>query len=573
MLPKIPIQPLPQLLGIPESTLRLLIVLLSAYPAAYLYRVWALPRWSNQPNALNAYHAFVGLLFSYFFCDTDIVHSLATVFATYFISVALAPRSPNLANGLIFTVNMGYLLWGYYYKQTIDYDLGWTCPQCVLCLKLIGYGADVCDGQAARLRAKKAANEKVIDKKQQEDSNAAITADVTLPLKIFDDATSVVTEVPSFLRLLGFSYHPTTFLVGPQLTFAYYDGALKRGVRGAQDPVEEAAIRSAKNGAKRPFLNGRDLRALRCFSLSLLYMIGTQLAGALLPIKVMITPEAENWSMLYRITYMAISLKGVLMRYLGVWLMSEGACVLSGLGYNGISATGASLWDGLANVYPGHFELATQLTTIVVSFNVNTNRWVKRYIFKRLRFLGNKHISSFAALFFLAIWHGLHPGYFLTFGMEFLDMEAERRVAILWRRATGGKPLNSGLFSIFLSIIGWLWVCLQLTYGLVTMELLILERGMLLWSRVGFFGFWLSMGMIIFTIVINIAFRPSRRPATITTVVSEKAPATQQLATDTNVKERRASVLEEIDELTTTADKVAAKFNEILKEEPSMPIE
>jgi hypothetical protein len=32
--------------------------------------------------------------------------------------------------------------------------------------------------------------------------------------------------------------------------------------------------------------------------------------------------------------------------------MSEGACVMSGLGYNGSSTTGTSKWDGLANVYP-----------------------------------------------------------------------------------------------------------------------------------------------------------------------------------------------------------------------------
>lgn len=32
----------------------------------------------------------------------------------------------------------GYLLAGYYYTATLDYDIKWTMPQCVLTLKLIG---------------------------------------------------------------------------------------------------------------------------------------------------------------------------------------------------------------------------------------------------------------------------------------------------------------------------------------------------------------------------------------------------------------------------------------------------
>lgn len=71
-----------------------------------------------------------------------------------------------------------------------------------------------------------------------------------------------------------------------------------------------------------------------------------------------------------------------------------------------------------------------------------------RNVYKRLKFLGNRHISQSAALVFLAVWHGLHSGtsldfrlkvvlyfnivfftgYYLCFFIEFLIMNAEKQV-------------------------------------------------------------------------------------------------------------------------------------------------
>lgn len=53
-----------------------------------------------------------------------------------------------------------------------------------------------------------------------------------------------------------------------------------------------------------------------------------------------------------------------------------------------------------------------------------------RYIFKRLKFLGNKDISQATTLFFLAIWHGLFSGYFMNFFLEFPIIKFEREVRI-----------------------------------------------------------------------------------------------------------------------------------------------
>jgi lysophospholipid acyltransferase 5 len=52
-----------------------------------------------------------------------------------------------------------------------------------------------------------------------------------------------------------------------------------------------------------------------------------------------------------------------------------------------------------------------------------------RYIYKRLRFLGNRSLSQAIALFFLAAWHGLHMGYYVCFFMELIVMLFEKDVS------------------------------------------------------------------------------------------------------------------------------------------------
>ena len=51
-----------------------------------------------------------------------------------------------------------------------------------------------------------------------------------------------------------------------------------------------------------------------------------------------------------------------------------------------------------ANVRLRIFEGASMMQHMIDSFNINTNAWVMHYVYKRLRFLNNKHMSQFGAL-------------------------------------------------------------------------------------------------------------------------------------------------------------------------------
>lgn len=80
------------------------------------------------------------------------------------------------------------------------------------------------------------------------------------------------------------------------------------------------------------------------------------------------------------------------------------------------------------------------------------------YIFKRLKFLGNKLLSQALALFFLAIWHGLHSGYLVCFQMELLIVIVERQVRFVCLTRMGWPaltfPCESGETATLKALLG-----------------------------------------------------------------------------------------------------------------------
>lgn len=61
----------------------------------------------------------------------------------------------------------------------------------------------------------------------------------------------------------------------------------------------------------------------------------------------------------------------------------------------------------------------------------------QRYVYKRLKFLNNRYVSQVSALVFLAVWHGLHSGYYACFFMEFVVMNFERDVSVIAKLKCG----------------------------------------------------------------------------------------------------------------------------------------
>lgn len=120
------------------------------------------------------------------------------------------------------------------------------------------------------------------------------------------------------------------------------------------------------------------------------------------------------------------------MKYYGVWALTEGSCILSGIGYNGINAkTGSASWDRLTNVKPLEIESAQNVRAYLGAWNINTNLWLRNYMFLRVTPKGKKpgFRATLATFVTSAFWHGFFPGYYLAFVLAaLLQTVAKRKV-------------------------------------------------------------------------------------------------------------------------------------------------
>ncbi|CAK1554805.1 unnamed protein product [Leptosia nina] len=272
--------------------------------------------------------------------------------------------------------------------ESEDYDITWTMPHCVLTLKLIALSFDMWDG--AKMKKGK-------------------------QLSATNQQTALL-NTPNILELFGFVYFPACFLVGPIFSFKRYKSFVSD-----EFPIENESM-SLENHAMKRLLQGLG------------YLTAFQIGVTVFNVKYMISDEFWETSIFYRHFYCGLWAHFALYKYISCWLLTEAACIRFGLSYNGTEKTEngtVSKWDGCNNIKLLRFESATKFQHYIESFNCNTNFFAAEYIYKRLKFLGNRHLSQFFTLFFLALWHGLRSGYYMTFFNEFIIIYMERELESL----------------------------------------------------------------------------------------------------------------------------------------------
>ncbi|XP_041649388.1 lysophospholipid acyltransferase 5 [Cheilinus undulatus] len=429
------LESLSESLGSPEPAVRLILSILIGYPCALVYRQFL---FYKPARVIHLFHTVSGLGLAAFNFGSQLYHS-AVCILVQFLMLRLMGRTVTTVLSS-FTFQMVYLLAGYYYTATGEYDITWTMPHCVLTLKLIGLALDFYDGgkEPSQLSA--------------------------------EQKKSALLSVPSLIEVYGFSYFYGGFLVGPQFTLRSYQQLVAGELTDCPRKPPNSVI-----------------PAMKRFALGFLCLVIYAIFSPYYSDSYYLTDEFEAQPFWYRCVFILLWAKIILYRYVSCWVIAEGVCILSGLGYNGM-VNGEHQWDACANMKVWLFETTPLFQGTIASFNINTNAWAARHVFKRLKFLGNKTLSHVATLLFLAIWHGLHSGYILCFSMEFFIIIVERQASALVRDSPLlTKVANSPLYPLIYVVqqfIHWLFM----GYPLVPFCLLTYDRWLKVYWSVYFCG-------------------------------------------------------------------------------------
>ncbi|ALC45161.1 nes [Drosophila busckii] len=425
--------------GVPVEALRLLLTLLAGYPIAAIYRKYIVDQPSKPLH--HIFFALCGISLCYYNYGVDTYHSLLGIVTTFALVYVLRSK-PLIMLSVNFVFHMGYLLLGYYYTASNEYDILWTMPHCILTLRMIGFGFDVSD---------ELKSEEQLSKDQKE---------------------TALKELPTLLELLAFAYFPSGFLVGPQFPYRRY--------------------RSFINGEYRQY-EGCVNAGLKRLSMGVLYLAICQVGLMILPDTYFLTPEYADRPFILRIFYLGFWAKFSLYKYISCWLLTEGALMSIGFSYKGQDAEGKPDWSGCSNVKLMLLETGNTMQHYVQSFNVNTNQWVGHYIFKRLKFLNNRNISYAAALGFLAVWHGFHSGYYMSFLMEYMIVTVEKQITNAYTKNVlpkyGETLENSKIYAVLYFICLKSYNIVYMGWCLTAFVFLKYERWITVFGAVNYFGF------------------------------------------------------------------------------------
>jgi len=467
-------------IGATPNVFKLFLSLLVAYPLAIIYRLL-------RPNALNSsfrrnlYFAATGTLLCMFNFGHDALHSFLSILATYTLARCFGGSGWSVIVGFAFHVS--YLTIGYYRVSSEKYDVSWTTAQCVLCLRHIGLLFDLWDGRRSK-------------------GNPATSASSSFPAPL--------ARPPSFVELVAHTYFFGGFLVGPQFPMTRYLDFINDFPSNKADEPDPDVTNSSGPRVNDKVVPRSDsptgVSALKRLSSGLLSVAAFQIGAALVPQSHLLSSYFFESSFLYKMGYILLWGKLVLYKYVGCWLIAEGSCILSGLTYNGLDENGNILWNSCANIEIRGYEKASTFRGVIECFNINTNKWVQNYVFKRLKFLGSKELSAVSSLFFLALWHGVYSGYFMCFALEFVVMKFENDLQSLKKKS----PLLSRVWDAQPSFVRFLigkWFMLQfLGYALVSFCLLSSARWMAVYASVYYVGHLIFFSWLLVAPVVNIVF-------------------------------------------------------------------
>jgi lysophospholipid acyltransferase len=93
-------------------------------------------------------------------------------------------------------------------------------------------------------------------------------------------------------------------------------------------------------------------------------------------------------------------------KYYAIWTLTEGASILTGLGFTGFGPHGEAHWNGAANVKVFTIEFPPNFKVLLDSWNMKTNVWLRECVYKRVTPKGKKpgFASSMITFFTSAFW-------------------------------------------------------------------------------------------------------------------------------------------------------------------------
>ncbi|KAJ2225684.1 Lysophospholipid acyltransferase [Coemansia sp. RSA 485] len=297
---------------------------------------------------------------------------------------------------------------------------------------------------------------------------------------------NAIDGVPQLTEYLGYVFFFPGFAVGPAFEMATYRRMIN--FEGSRTTWQQL-----------------NVRAYWTLAAGMFWMVVYVMYGNEYTFHHMITPAFAQMSFVAKSVRLCVSGVATRAAYYTAWKMSEGACVLTGLGFDGFGEHGEAQWADISNVHITKVEFGTSIKELIDSWNIGTNTWLRHHVYLRMAPPGTGASAKATVLTFLvsAWWHGFYAGYYLTFVVGAAASNAARTL----RRALNGAAVNAAethgpLVKQAYDVAGWVLSKYALDFAAVPFVVLALGPSIRAW-RNNYFA--LHVGLVLVYLAFNVA--------------------------------------------------------------------
>lgn len=371
-----------QLQLLTRSPVKLIASFLLSYPlAALLKRIPDAQPWKKNAFIIGVSLFYIVGLFDLWDGLRTILYSAAGTYAiAYYVDGSLMPWI-----GFIFL--MGHMSISHIYRQILDdaQVIDITGAQMVLVMKLSSFCWNIHDGR--------------------------------LPQEQLSDPQkySAIREFPGIVDYLGYVLFFPSLFAGPSFEYVDYRRWLDTTLFEVPPGTDPSKVPPTRKKRKIP---RSGMPAFKKAVIGLAWIFLFIQLSSVYTTEFVLSNAFMTYAFPRRIWIVYMLGFTTRLKYYGVWSLTEGACILSGMGYNGFDPkSGKVFWNRLENVDPWSLETAQNSYGYLGSWNKNTNHWLRNYVYLRVTPKGKKpgFRASMATFATSALWHGFYPGYYLTF--------------------------------------------------------------------------------------------------------------------------------------------------------------
>ncbi|MEE6464820.1 hypothetical protein FKM82_006371 [Ascaphus truei] len=284
-----------------------------------------------------------------------------------------------------------------------------------------------------------------------------------------------VKKRPLFLEYLSYHLNFMSILAGPCSNFQDYVAFIEG--RHIQSKLLEVNSEGEEyNKPPDPSPNEAVIHKL-CITVASLILFLT-LTKAFPILHIVDDTFINEASLLMRLSYLYIAILASRPKFYFAWTLADAVNNAAGYGFNGVDENGKFRWDLISNLNIWNIETATSFKMYIDNWNIQTAAWLKRVCYDRV-----PRYRPALTFILSAVWHGVYPGYYMTFLTAIPMMLAARVMRNNFRH----RFVTSTSRKLLYDIITWFVTQLAICYTVAPFVMLALGPALKLYKSMYLF--------------------------------------------------------------------------------------